>query len=88
MGKPLVIIVNGLPGTGKTTLAKRLAADVQLPVLIEMAFTKHSMMRFLSNERTPSLTLDLQLFMLYFVTGSLLAAGQQLIVECSFGLSE
>ncbi len=33
MGKPLVIIVNGLPGTGKTTLAKRLAADVHLPVL-------------------------------------------------------
>ena len=33
MGKPLVIIGNGLPGTGKTTLAKRLAADAQLPVL-------------------------------------------------------
>jgi predicted kinase len=29
--KPLLIIITGLPGTGKTTLGKRLAAELQLP---------------------------------------------------------
>jgi len=40
MRKPLLIIVNGLPGTGKTTLAKRLAVDIQLPVFHRDGFSE------------------------------------------------
>ncbi len=33
MPKPLLIIINGPPGAGKTTLARRLATDLRLPVI-------------------------------------------------------
>lgn len=35
---PLLIIVNGLPGSGKTTIARRLAADLMLPAFLKDDF--------------------------------------------------
>ena len=32
MEKPVLLIVNGFPGTGKSTLAARLARDLSLPL--------------------------------------------------------
>lgn len=34
---PQVILVNGLPATGKTTLARRIATDLRLPLLAKDA---------------------------------------------------
>jgi predicted kinase len=89
MGKPLLIIVNGLPGTGKTTLARRLAADVHLPV-----FSRDSLYEILcdalecrSNE-VPPLLGSAAFALLYHVTGSVLAAGQSVIIEQFFGRPE
>lgn len=32
-GKPVLIVINGAPGTGKTTLSKKLSDDLKLPCL-------------------------------------------------------
>ena len=84
--KPLLIIVNGLPGTGKTTLANRLATDTKLPV-----FSRDGLYETLYDAldsrydgvlaRLGSASFSL----LYYVTGLVLAAGRSLIVEGFFG---
>jgi len=89
MRKPLLIIINGLPGTGKTTLARRLAADVRLPVFSRdgMYETLYDALECQSNG-CPPLIGPATFTLLYYVASSLLAAGQSLIVEGFFGRPE
>lgn len=89
MRKPLLIIVNGLPGTGKTTLAKRLAADVELPVFSRDGLyeTLYDALGCRSNGQ-PSLLGSATFTLLYYITGSVLAAGKSVIVEGFFGRPE
>ncbi len=88
MSKPVLVIVNGLPGSGKTTLAKRLGEDVRLPV-----FARDHLYEILHDvlEGDDSLSsrMGLAAFrLMYDVTGSVLAAGQGAIVEGFFGRPE
>ena len=89
MGKPVLIIVNGLPGTGKTTLTRRIAADVGLPAFSRdgMYETLYDSLECESNGRPPLIG-HASFTLLYYVAGSILAAGRPLIVEGFFGNPE
>jgi len=89
MEKPLLIIVNGLPGTGKTTLARRLAADVRLPVFSRDGLfeTLYDALECHTNG-LPPLIGSASFTLLYYLASELLAAGQSLIVEGFFGRPE
>jgi predicted kinase len=88
MRLPLLLIVNGLPGSGKTTLARRLAADMTLPV-----FSRDGIYETLydaldcRSQGLPASLGSAAFTLLYSVTGSVLAAGQSVIVEGFFGRS-
>jgi predicted kinase len=89
VSKPLVIIVNGLPGTGKTTLAKRLEQDLRLPL-----FSRDGIYETLydaldcESHGCPPLMAPAAFTMLYSVASTLLAAGQSMIIEGFFGRPE
>lgn len=89
MSKPVLIIVNGLPGTGKTTLARRLAADIHLPIFSRDGLyeTLYDALECRSNGSPPLLG-SAAFALLYQVVGSVLAAGQSVIVEQFFGRPE
>lgn len=89
MGKPLLIIVNGLPGSGKTTLARRIASDIGLPVFSRDGIyeTLYDALACESNG-CPPLIGQAAFALIYAVAGSVLAAGQSLIIEQFFGKPE
>lgn len=85
MQQPLLIIITGVPGAGKTTLGKKLAQMLRLPFIHkdgikEVLFDKLG--NNLSNETktVQSLSYDL----LYCFLASCLRAGNSLIIESNF----
>lgn len=89
MEKPLLIIINGFPGAGKTTLAKRLSKDLRLPLLSRDGIyeTLFDALDCKTNGSPPLLAPAAFTF-LYSFAGTLLAAGQSLIIEGFFGRPE
>jgi Predicted kinase len=86
MDKPVLIIINGFPGAGKTTLGKRLSTDLRLPLLsrdgiYETLFDGLDC----QTHGSPPLLAPTAFTLLYSFAGILLAAGQSLIIEGFFG---
>jgi predicted kinase len=87
--KPLLIIVNGLPGAGKTTLAKRLSMDTKLPVFSRDGLYENLYDALdLRDHEVPKRLGAASFSMLYYVTGLVLASGHSVIVEGFFGRPE
>jgi predicted kinase len=87
--KPVLIVVNGLPGAGKTMLAKRLGQNVGLPVFSRDGLYE-TLFVVLGGESAalPPSVGSASFSLLYYVATTVLAAGQSLIVEGFFGRPE
>lgn len=83
--KASLIIITGLPGTGKTTLGKKLAEEFRLPFIHkdgikELLFDGLGWKDREWSKKIGGLSMDL----LYYITESILKAGKSLIVESNF----
>jgi predicted kinase len=85
MPRPLLVVVSGPPGAGKTTIGRRLAAELQLPFLNKDGF-KETLFESLGwgdldvSRRLGKASIDL----LFHATERLLAAGTSLVIESNF----
>jgi predicted kinase len=82
---PLLIIVSGLPCTGKTTLARRLATEFRLPLVHKDGIKERLFDTLGWRDRAWSRTVGGATYeLLFYFTEVLLAAGRPLIVESNF----
>jgi predicted kinase len=81
--KPVIIIVNGMPGTGKTTLAEKLRNDLALPLL-----AKDEVKEYLSEKLQITTAAEAKAIgaatieMIYRLMNEYAAQGLSLLVEC------
>jgi predicted kinase len=84
-GVPSLIIITGLPGTGKTTLGRRLARDLTLPFLHKDGIKEILFDQLGWSDRAWSRTLGRATYaLLYHFLEIELAARRSLIVESNF----
>jgi predicted kinase len=90
-GQPLLIIVNGPPASGKSTLAEQVAAELGLPYVSKDALKEELFDSLGVIERTLTRKLgEASMRLLYTVAGSILDAGTGVVIEANFyhGVSE
>jgi predicted kinase len=90
MPRARVLVITGLPGTGKTTLAQPLAARLRWPLLAKDAVKQPLMDRLVVNEPVRSRQLsDVSFELLFTAAGALLESGcAALILEGNFRAGE
>ncbi len=82
---PEVIIVSGLPATGKTTLARRLADDLNLPLVTKDEIKERLFDKLGWSDREWSQRLGVATFaLLYYFIEVQLKAGRSFIAEANF----
>lgn len=85
MAKPLVLLVTGAPASGKTTLSRRLAADLRLPLIARDDFkeTLFDTLGWSTVEWSQKLG-RASFELMYLMIEKLLTAGISHIVDCNF----
>lgn len=89
--RPLLIIVNGPPASGKSTLAEEIAGELRLPFLSKDALKEELYDSLGKIERTISRALgETSMKLMYSVARRILRAGGGVVIEANFyhGISE
>lgn len=85
MSKPFVIIISGLPGTGKTTLGQHLAERYTLPFVHKDGIKEILFDAVQDNNFELSRQLGVSsIHLLHYFAEALITVGQSLIVEANF----
>ena len=87
MRKFRLIIITGLPGTGKTTLARDLARSHALPLICKDTI-KEPLMDVLVSEASSRALSDIAFAVMFSMARELLALGESLILEGNFRRGE
>jgi predicted kinase len=83
--QPVLLIITGAPGTGKTVLSRRIAAHLALPCLRKDDIKERLFDTLGWSDRDWSRKLGVATYaLLYYCLELQLQAGQPLIVECNF----
>jgi predicted kinase len=85
MNRPLLLVVTGLPCTGKTTLGKYLASQLKLPYIHKDGIKETLFDSLGWEDRTWSRKLGAATYdLLYYVVETLMSADVSLVVESNF----
>jgi predicted kinase len=83
--KPLVIVISGLPCTGKTTLGKRIARECSVPFFSKDGFKERLFDELGWSDRAWSKKLGLASYkLLFYALEAQLEVGQSCVVEANF----
>ncbi len=88
---PLLVLVSGAPGTGKTTLAQHLSQILSLLLLSKDTIREIMIDAFTIQSREQSKAIGVPAYRVYYgIIGQFLAAGISIIADCNFhrGVSE